>query len=580
MSTGGAVAATAARSTKIAELAALLRELEPDEVEPAVGFLTGELRQGRVGVGWSTVAQIEAPAAAEPSISIADVDRALDVLIATTGPGSAAARQALLGGLLGRATQDEQTFLRSLLVGELRQGALEGVMVEAVAKAASVPAGAVRRAHMLGGRLGPTARAALTGGREALEGIGLELMRPVRPMLASTASDVASAVTSLGEVSVEWKLDGARIQVHRRDDEVAVFTRNLRDITTRLPEVVAAVRKLPVHSIVLDGETLTMGEDERPRTFQDTMSRFGADQERPELLRPWFFDCLHVDGTDLIDEPLGVRLSELERVASAFRIPGVVTTDATRGEAVLTDALAAGHEGVMVKSVASTYEAGRRGKAWQKVKPVHTLDLIVLAAEWGHGRRRGWLSNLHLGALDPDGGEPVMVGKTFKGLTDDLLRWQTDAFLERERRAPVGTAPSCTSDRSSWSRLRSMVCSARRATRAVSHCASRASFATGPTRIRPTPIRSTQCARSCPVVRRRPMTGDGQRARRGRRGQSCSPRSAWSMAHAALIRPMWLKACGKFPSSSPFSGSTSSASKPTSFTKLAARSNVARAASI
>lgn len=432
VATSGAVAATPARLTKVAELAVLLRDLDADEVEPAVGFLTGELRQGRTGVGWSAVSQIDVPAAVEASISIGDVDRLLDELVVATGRGSASVRGTLLDDLLGRATEDEQTFLRRLLVGELRQGALEGVMVEAVAKAAAVPATAVRRAHMLGGHLGPTAVTALSGGREALEAVGLELLRPVRPMLASTATDVAAAVSSLGEASVEWKLDGARIQVHRDGDDVAVFTRNLRDITTRLPEVVEVVRALPVRSIVLDGETLTMGEDDRPRTFQDTMARFGADEVRSELLRPWFFDCLHVSGTDLIDRPLTERLAVLEEVAPDLRIPGIVTTDRAEAEALLAEALAAGHEGVMVKGTASHYEAGRRGKAWQKVKPVHTLDLLVIAAEWGHGRRRGWLSNLHLGALDPDGGAPVMVGKTFKGLTDALLRWQTEAFLARE----------------------------------------------------------------------------------------------------------------------------------------------------
>jgi DNA ligase-1 len=432
VSTSAAVAATPARLTKVSELADLLGDLDADEIPSAVGFLTGELRQGRVGVGWSTISQVDVIPATDASISIADVDHVLEELTVTSGPGSASARGVLLADLLGRATEDEQTFLRRLLVGELRQGALEGVMVEAVAKAAAVPPAVVRRAHMLGGRLGPTAVAALTGNREALEAVGLELLRPVRPMLASTASDVAAAVSSLGEASVEWKLDGARIQVHRIGDEVAVFTRNLRNITSRLPEVVDVARALPVTSIVLDGETLTMGEDERPRTFQDTMARLGADEVRPELLRPWFFDCLHVDGTDLIDHSLIERLAVLEQVAPAFRIPGIVTSDVAEAEAMLVEALAAGHEGVMVKGTASRYEAGRRGKAWQKVKPVHTLDLLVLASEWGHGRRRGWLSNLHLGAIDPDGGPPVMVGKTFKGLTDELLRWQTDAFLARE----------------------------------------------------------------------------------------------------------------------------------------------------
>ncbi len=440
VATSGAVGATASRSAKVTEIAELLGQLAPEELEAAVGFLTGELRQGRIGVGWSTVAHIEVAAAAEPTLAITDVDRMLDQLEVTTGSGSAAARRSLLSATLGAATKPEQAFLRRLLTGELRQGALEGVMVEAVAKAAAVPAASVRRAHMLGGRLGPTALVALAEGRDALESIGLQLMRPIRPMLASTAADVGAAVAALGRVSVEWKLDGARIQVHRRDAEVAVFTRNLRDVTDRVPEVVEVVRALPVTSIVLDGETLTMGEDERPRSFQDTMSRFGAEGGRPELLRPWFFDCLHLDGVDLIDQPLSDRLATLERVAGAFRVPGIVTTEASAGEAVLAKALSSGHEGAMVKDAMSPYEAGRRGKAWQKVKPVHTLDLMVLAAEWGHGRRRGWLSNLHLGALDPDGPEPVMVGKTFKGLTDSLLAWQTEQFLAREtgRSGPGG----------------------------------------------------------------------------------------------------------------------------------------------
>ena len=426
-----AVTATRSRLAKTAAVAELLDRLQPDELVPAVGFLVGDPRQRRLGVGFATAFGLAATPAAEPSVTIAELDDVLDRLPTISGPGSVAARAELLEGLLARATEVEGRFIRKLLVGELRQGALEGVMVEAIAKAAGVPAVAVRRAHMLGGRLDAAAVAAFTGGAEALSAIGLEVGRGIQPMLASTASNVAEAIGSLGLASVEWKLDGARIQVHRDGPDVRVFTRNLNDVTHRLPEVVDAVRGLPVRSVVLDGETLGMGEDERPRTFQDTMSRFGADAERPSVLRPWFFDVVHLDGADLLDVPLTERLETLERIAPHLRIPGVVTADPEVGAAVLAEALAAGHEGVMVKGAGSPYEAGRRGKAWQKVKPVHTLDLVVLAVEWGSGRRKGWLSNIHMGARGPEGGF-VMVGKTFKGLTDQVLAWQTERFLALE----------------------------------------------------------------------------------------------------------------------------------------------------
>jgi DNA ligase-1 len=430
---GASVAATAtsSRTAKAEALAALLGRLRPDEVEPVIGWLTGDARQGRIGIGWATVAGLDAEAAAAPSLTVGDLDGALDAVARTTGPGSAGRRNAILQDLLGRATTEEADFLRRLLVGELRQGALEGVMVDAIARASEVPATVVRRAHMLGGRLGPTAALALFAGREALEAVGLEVGRAVRPMLAATAASVEDALGELGLCSVEWKLDGARIQVHRRGDEVTVYTRNLNDVTARLPEVVEAARALPVETVVLDGETLMMDEEGRPRSFQDSMSRFGADAARTDVLHPWFFDCLHVDGEDLLDQPLEARLHRLEAVAPAWRIPGRITDDPAEAAALQQEALAAGHEGVMVKAADSPYQAGRRGKAWRKVKPVHTLDLVVLAVEWGSGRRRGWLSNLHLGARDPDGGF-VMVGKTFKGLTDALLTWQTEQLLARE----------------------------------------------------------------------------------------------------------------------------------------------------
>jgi DNA ligase-1 len=437
------VAATPARTAKIAALAEVLRRLAPHEVEPAVGFLVGQPRQGRIGVGWATLAnRVAARRGGEPAerpggdgITIAELDRLLDELEGTTGSGSVGARAALLDGLLARATPAEIDFVADLLTGGLRQGALEGVMAEAVAKAAEVPAAAVRRACMLAGDLGRTAAVALSGGRPALEAIGLEVLRPVQPMLASTAADVGEAIAGLGLSSVEWKLDGVRLQVHKAGDEVRIFTRNLNDITDRMPEVVGIVRGLPAERLVLDGEALTMSEAARPQPFQDTMSRVGRRTAEPTVsVAPHFFDCLHLDGEDLLDRPLLDRLAALERVAGPWRIPGEVTDDAAVAGEVLRAALAAGHEGVVVKEAHSTYEAGRRGQSWRKVKVARTFDLVVLGAEWGHGRRKGWLSNLHLGALDPRTGEFVMVGKTFKGLTDKTLAWQTERFLELETR--------------------------------------------------------------------------------------------------------------------------------------------------
>jgi len=429
-----AVAATRSRKAKVTALADLLRRLEPEEVEPAVGFLVGRPRQGRIGVGWRTAYGIEATPAATPSITVLELDASLTALASTAGPGSVAARQALLADLFGRATAAEADFVRRLLVGELRQGALAGIMTDAVAVAAEVPLPLVRRAAMLSGDLGRTAALALSGGAPALEAVGLTVLHPVEPMLAATAEGVAAAIGLTGPASVEWKLDGARVQVHRAGDEVRIYTRNLNDVTDRLPGVVAAVRAMPVTRVVLDGEVLGVDDDARPKAFQDTMSAFG--RERPgaaDGLRVRFFDVLHRDGADLIDEPLHVRQAHLDAVAGELVVPRTVTDDPAAAEAALEVALAEGHEGVMVKALDSTYEAGRRGGAWRKVKPVHTLDLVVLAAEWGHGRRQGWLSNLWLGARDPADGF-VMVGKTFKGLTDELLAWQTEALLAREVR--------------------------------------------------------------------------------------------------------------------------------------------------
>ncbi|HMI28832.1 MAG TPA: ATP-dependent DNA ligase [Gaiellaceae bacterium] len=424
------VSDTSARSRKVALLAELLRKLRPDEVPIATGFLSGMPRQGRVGVGYSAVYAADPSPASAPSLTVEDLDQAISDIQGSTGSGSAARRRELLDILLSRATADEAGFIRRLLTGELRQGALAGVMVDAIAKAAAVPAEVARRAFMLAGDLTRTAQVAMTEGEEGLRAIGLELFRPVLPMLASTAESVGEAVAGFERASVEWKLDGIRIQIHRRADEVRIYTRNLNEITHALPGIVQAVRRLPVDQTVLDGEALWLAED-GPAAFQDTVARIDSEAQ-PEGIATFLFDLLHVDGEDLLDTPLYERIARLETIAPELKIPGVLTSDAGEAEQMLDDALNAGHEGVVVKDAASLYAAGRRGKAWRKVKPVRTYDLVVLGAEWGHGRRRGWLSNLHLGARDPATGAFVMVGKCFKGLTDELLRWQTKELLERE----------------------------------------------------------------------------------------------------------------------------------------------------
>lgn len=431
-------AATSSRLAKVAAIAAVLAGLDADEVAPAVGFLVASPRQGRLGVGWRSLSALEVAHTDAPSLTVHDVDAALDRLARADGPGSASARRDELVTLASRATASEWDFVSRVILGELRTGALEGVLLDAIARAGGADPSAVRRAAMLSGDLGETARIVLHGEPGELESVGLRVGRPVMPMLASTAGSTAEALATIaGPASVEYKLDGARIQVHRRGDEVRVYTRSLADITHRVPEIVEAVRALPVAEVILDGETLSLDEDGGPRPFQDTMARFGSEADAAVMLKPWFFDVLHVDGRDLIDEPLSARLDVLESVAGGARMPGIVTDDPERAESFSREALAAGHEGVMVKGLDAPYAAGRRGKSWLKVKPVLTYDLVVLAVEWGSGRRSGLLSNLHLGALDPDGafGDPggfVMVGKTFKGLTDKLLQWQTEHFLSVE----------------------------------------------------------------------------------------------------------------------------------------------------
>ncbi len=437
------VAATRKRSEKIVALADLLARTaasSPEQLEAVTAFVAGEPRQGKVGVGWASIGGAGGwegtRPPTEPALTVADVDAAVTELGRLVGPGSALARQELLAGLFARATNDERDFLVRLLLGELRQGALESLVADAIAAAGGLPPAAVRRALMLTGDLPATARVALAGGAAGLAAVHLEVLRPVLPMLAATAGNVAEALAGTGLASVEWKLDGARIQAHRAGHEVRLYTRNLNDVTDRLPGVSALVASLPATSVILDGEVLGVGDGDRPERFQDTMSRFGrhiattASTGAPNL-GVWWFDCLHLDGEDLIDLPLRERQEALERVAGPWRVPSTLTDDAGAASSFLADALAAGHEGVVIKAADSVYEAGRRGQAWRKVKPVRTFDLVVLAAEWGHGRRAGWLSNLHLGALGADGGF-VMVGKTFKGLTDELLAWQTEAFLARE----------------------------------------------------------------------------------------------------------------------------------------------------
>src|SRR5512138_2353019 len=431
--TSFAVARTPARLSKIALLADALRALAPDERAIGVAWLAGDLPQGRIGVGWAALRRaLEATAAVRaPTLSVADVDRAFARIAGARGAGAGRERARALDELLGRATEDERDFLVRLVMGELRQGALEGVLAEAVARAAGLPADAVRRAAMMAGALPPVAAAALAEGAAGLARFRLRVGEPVSPMLAATAADVGEALGALGDAALEWKLDGARVQVHKDGGDVRVFSRALRDVTPAVPEVVEAVRALPARALVLDGEAIALRPGGAPEPFQATMRRFGrrldVDALRRELpLSALFFDALHADGEDLVARPGRERHAALAAaIPEVLRVPRLVTADPAAAGAFLEDALARGHEGVMAKALDAPYEAGRRGAAWLKVKRAHTLDLVVLAAEWGHGRRRGWLSNLHLGARDPEHGGFAMLGKTFKGMTDAMLAWQT-----------------------------------------------------------------------------------------------------------------------------------------------------------
>jgi DNA ligase-1 len=428
-----AVAATSARTRKVELIAACLRAAADDEVPVVVAYLSGELPQRRTGVGYRSLADLP-PAAAPATLTVGEVDAAFAAIAACAGAGSTGERRRLLGGLFGRATEEERRLLAGLVGGELRQGALESLVVDAVAKAAGLPATEVRRAVMLRGAPGPVARAVLRDGAAALGTFRLEVGRPVQPMLASPATDVADAAARLGEAAYEWKLDGVRVQVHRSGSDVAVFTRTLDDVTARVPELVSVALSLPVETAVLDGEAIALAPDGRPRPFQVTGARVATRGARSDVpLTPFFFDVLHADGADLLGAPGTERWAALAALAPGpLLVPRIVTADPAEARAFFDDAVARGHEGVVAKSLTVTYDAGRRGGSWLKVKPRHTLDLVVLAAEWGHGRRRGWLSNLHLGARDPDSGGWVMLGKTFKGLTDELLAWQTERLLEVE----------------------------------------------------------------------------------------------------------------------------------------------------
>ena len=429
---------TSGRLEKIGLLAALLKRLTPNEVPIAIGFLTGWPRQGKLGIGWASVAEARpAAAASDPALSLEDVDRIFTEIKGLRGNRSATERRRLLAELLARSTADEQSFLGALAIGEVRQGALDGVLLEAVARAAELPSARVRRAVMLAGDLGAVAEAVLTDGEGGLARYALQLFRPVQPMLADSAPHVAAALEALGTAIIEWKLDGARVQVHRDGDRVAVYTRSLNDVTPAVPEVVEAVLALPAREIILDGEVIAL-RDGRPLAFQDTMRRFGkrlnVDALRATLpLTPFFFDVLRLDGEDLLDCPLSERLARLDGVVpEALRVPRLTTSDVAEAQRFEADALARGHEGLMAKLPAAPYAAGRRGSAWLKIKTARTLDLVVLAVEWGSGRRKGWLSNLHLGARDPATGDFVMLGKTFKGMTDEILEWQTKELLARE----------------------------------------------------------------------------------------------------------------------------------------------------
>ena len=431
------VADTSKRLEKIALLATLLRQLSPEEIEIVVQFLAGQTRQGRIGVGYAALRDARQSPALNPSLEIMEVDRVLQSITEANGSGSQRMRLEILQAMFGRTTEPEQQFLTGLLMGELRQGALEGIMLEAVAKASGISSERVRRAAMMAGDIARVARAALETGDAGLGQYEVQLFRPIQPMLAQSADDIPEALAGIGEAALEYKMDGARVQVHKSGGDVVVYSRSLKDVTPAVPEVVELVRALPAKDLILDGEVISLLPDGRPQPFQITMRRFGRKLEvermRQELpMTPFWFDLLYLNGTPLLDEAQSRRFGALSELAPDSLIPHMVTGDPAAGDEFLEQALARGHEGIMAKAIGAKYAAGARGQSWVKVKRARTLDLVILAAEWGHGRRKGWLSNLHLGARDTEKGGFAMLGKTFKGLTDEMLQWQTQELLKLE----------------------------------------------------------------------------------------------------------------------------------------------------
>ncbi len=434
------IAETSKRREKTALLASLLRDADPEDIEPVVAFLSGVTRHGRIGIGWATLREVRVtPAATDPTLTVHDVERMLDEVAEVSGTGTGARKREIVGRLYARATAAEQEFLTVLLGGELRQGAMEGMMLDGLAEAFHADLAQVRRAAMLTGDLPFVARALRLHGPSGLSGHGIRMFRPIQPMLAETAEDAPSALSDLGgQAAVEYKFDGARVQVHRSGAEVRIFSRLLNDVTAAAPEVVDAVLALPEQNLILDGEVLAFHPSGRPQPFQVTMRRFGRRQNVDELraalpLTAVWFDVLHAGGTDLIDQPQQRRFQALRSlVPESQLVPSLVATDPEQADAFLRGALDQGHEGIMAKALSAPYVAGARGQSWLKVKHAHTLDLAILAAEWGSGRRRGWLSNLHLGARDPLTNKFQMLGKTFKGLTDEMLAWQAQELLKHE----------------------------------------------------------------------------------------------------------------------------------------------------
>jgi DNA ligase-1 len=444
------VAAASSRLKKVALVSAYLRRLADNELRIALPFLCGELTQGKIGLGGAAVRQ--ALSAAESStqaeftpLSLAEVDAQFDAIARLSGKGVNANRIDGLTRLFRQTSKQARYFLVRLVLGEMRQGAQEGILISALAEAMGLPVEAVHRATMFTGNLPKVAAVARAAGETGVRGISMELFRPVQPMLAQPADDVNDAMKALGEVVLEYKLDGVRVQVHKQGETVRIYTRHLNEVTDKVPELLGQVRRLPVEQMVLDGEILALRADGRPHPFQTTMTRFGRTQGIEAMqdslpLSAWFFDCLLLDEQLLIDLPTSERYQVLaENLPGESLVPRLVTSDRQQAEHFFAAALAAGHEGIMAKALNAAYMAGSRGQSWLKIKRTHTLDLVILAAEWGSGRRRGWLSNLHLGARNPANGQFVMVGKTFKGLTDEMLTWQTARLLALQTARDDGT---------------------------------------------------------------------------------------------------------------------------------------------